>query len=380
MKSLLAHWRCRRQLLAQLDADAGRTLASIAATKPGRARLERLADAIRGHCTAAASDSSPSRKRARIDEGPGLDALASVAAAAPVSTNPLRSGAAEVLPARTPVAEGGSPSTRVEPTPSQPQLCSLLATSPGLADMGGSAGNLGAGLGGSQEGGCQSSGCSGINGGGFVCPPQAATVAPVEHINRSAPAHQDIVAAVQSRPCRATAKAVAAARQAAASLLELRRIRPRAAATPPPPALSGVDLTELGLIGGDGHYKGKSADSAALFRGVRCGAGEGAAVQAALRHRREQLPLEGIARSCGGWPITAEVRVHVGAWEIRGVGLFLGGSGGKGGVDSERAETSAKTDGSSTHPNHGTPSTEKQRRPGEPRSCKRFSSGGTALS
>ena len=287
-------------------------------------------------------------------------------AAAQVSTGPLRIGFAEVLPARTPAAEGGSPSTdsRTGLTPSQPQLHSLPVTSPGLADMGGSAGNLGAGLGGSQEGGCESSGCGGINDGGFVCPPHAATVAPVEHIDMPAPAHQDIVAAVQSRPCRATAKAVAAARQAAASLLELRRIRPRAAATPPPPplrpALAGVDLTEMGLAGGDGHYKGISTGSAALFRGVRCGAGEGAAVQAALRYRREQLPPDEVTRPCGGWPITAEVRVNVGAWGVWGVGLFRGEYGGKVVVvvvvvagDSERTGTCAETDGSSTHLRHG---------------------------
>ena len=64
----------RRQLLSHLDADAGSSFADLAATTPGRARLERLAAAIAARCTAGAAalparpPTAPSRRRPAIPQ------------------------------------------------------------------------------------------------------------------------------------------------------------------------------------------------------------------------------------------------------------------------------------------------------------------------
>ena len=73
----------------------------------------------------------------RFDAGPGLSAPASVAAAATVSTNPLRRDAALTQPARTKAAVRGSPPTDacVGPTPNPPHLSSSTSAFPGPADV-----------------------------------------------------------------------------------------------------------------------------------------------------------------------------------------------------------------------------------------------------
>ena len=100
--------------------------------------------------------------------------------------------------------------------------------------------------------------------------------------------------------------------RAAASPVVLRRIRPRAGATPPPPpppALADMHLNEPGLAGGVELRKGNSAYQAAQIRDGKHVAGAVSAVQVPLLHRGEPTPLEGAAGPRGGRPVTAEVRV-----------------------------------------------------------------------